>query len=74
MMWEEASPAKKTHPSTPYPLRRRCPHRYQTPLSTRSFPTYFFAFRFALNSDLSVFSTFTFDQTSVLGSAYNSSE
>ena len=31
MMREKASPAKKTHPSTPYPLRRRCPHRYQTP-------------------------------------------
>jgi len=37
-------------------------------------PRIFFAFRFALNSDLSVFSTFTFDQTSELGSAFNSSE
>ncbi len=42
-------------------------------LSTRSFSTYFFAFRFALNSDLSIFSTFTFDQTSGLGLSYKTS-
>ncbi len=30
-MREKASAAKKNHPSTPYPLRRCCPHRCRTP-------------------------------------------
>jgi hypothetical protein len=43
-------------------------------LSICSFPASFFAFRFALNSDLYVFSTFTFDHTCSLGSMYMTSQ
>ena len=46
-MREKASPAKKNHPSTPYPLHRRCPHRRRTPCFQFS-PSLFVMFLFFL--------------------------